>query len=74
MVGLTSAASRLRFATVLLVVMTLAVTATVASTPACAATSRQPAIASQTRQSVTIPSGAEYECLTNASTRASPKR
>lgn len=67
MVGLTSAASRLRFATVLLVVMTLAVTATVASTPAGAATSRQPAIASQTRQSVTIPSGAEYECLTNAS-------
>jgi hypothetical protein len=66
MVGFTSAASRLRSATVLLVVMTLAVAAVIAPAPAGAAISRQPAIASQTRQSAaSIPSGAEYECLTN---------
>lgn len=40
MAGLTSAASRLRSATVLLVVMTLAVATTIASAPAGAATSR----------------------------------
>ena len=66
MTGLTSAASRLRSATVLLVVMTLAVATAITSAPAGAAT-RQPAIASQTRQSASIPSGAEYECLTNDS-------
>lgn len=65
MLGLTSAASRLRSATVLLVVMTLAVATAIASVPADAATSRHPAIAS--RQSASIPSGAEYECLTNDS-------
>jgi hypothetical protein len=66
MAGLTSAASRLRSATVLLVVM--AVAAATASAPAGAATSRQPAIASQTRQpAIPLQSGGEYECLTNDS-------
>ena len=67
MARLTSAASRLRSATVLLVVMTLATATAIASAPADAATSRQPAIASQTRQSVPLQSGGEYECLTNDS-------
>jgi hypothetical protein len=68
MVGLTSAASRLRSATVLLVVMTLGATTAIASAPADAASSRQRAIASLTRQSASIQSsGAEYECLTNDS-------
>lgn len=61
-----AATRRLRYATVLLAAMTLAVAAAVASPPADAARSRQPAIASLTRQTAAIPSGAEYECLTNA--------
>lgn len=66
MAGFTSAASRHRSATVLLVVITLAAATAIASVPAGAATSRQPAIASQARQSAfSIPSGAEYECLIN---------
>jgi len=67
MAGLTSAASRLRSATVLLVVMTVAVAAATASAPADAATSRQAAIASQTQSVIPLQSGGEYECLTNDS-------
>src|ERR1700733_3158506 len=61
-----AATSRLRYGTVLLVVMSLAVMAAIA--PATqAASSRPPAIASLTRQSASVPAGAETECLTNDS-------
>jgi uncharacterized protein YuzB (UPF0349 family) len=67
MAGLTSATLRLRFAVVLIVVISVAAATAIASGPAGAATSREPAIASQTRESVPLQSGGEYECLTNDS-------
>jgi hypothetical protein len=62
-----AATSRLRCATVLLAVMSLAVMAAIAPATAQAASSRLPATASLTRQSPAVPAGAEYECLTNDS-------
>lgn len=62
-----AATSRLRYATVLLAVMSLAVMAAIAPATAQAASSRLPATASLTRQSPAVPAGAEYECLTNDS-------